>query len=320
MGKRKVKSEKRKIKAQNLKFLIFSLSFTLFVLHFAFPCLAQDKIIAVVNNEIITKKDLSDFLNFMRIQLARQYEGKELEKQVAAAKPDLVNKLIEDRLILQEAKTSGLKVDESRVKGKISEIKKHYGTDIEFQKDIARQGLVQADLENKFREQFLMYTIVEIKVRSRAVVRPEEVTAYYNGHPEDIMTPEVRMVTVVSLENQDQAETFSYSLKAGLKLDDLITRYPVTVNKLEAKKGESLKKDIENIVFKLSVGEVSEPLKLDEQYYVFRLDDLREPRRPTLTEAQDKIQAFLVDLKMEKELGKWLDELKKKSYIKIIQN
>jgi hypothetical protein len=283
-------------------------------------CFAEDKIVAVVNNEIITKKDLSDFLNFLRLQLARQYEGKELEKQVASARPDLVNKLIEDRLILQEAKASGLKVDESRIKAKINEIKKHYGSDISFQKDIARQGLVQADLENKFREQFLMYGIVEMKVRSKLMIRPDEVTAYYNGHPNEIMTPEARMVTVITLENQDQAETFSYSLKAGLKLDDLVTRYPVTVNKLEVKKGESLRKDIENIVFKLSVGEVSDPLKLDEQYYVFRLDDIVASRRPTLTEAQDKIQEFLTDLKMEKELDKWLNELKKKSYIKIIQN
>jgi parvulin-like peptidyl-prolyl isomerase len=294
---------------------------SLFCLSFIFrPCLAEDKIVAIVNNDIITKKDLSDFINFMRMQLSRQYSGKELEKQVAAAKPDLVNKLIEDRLILQEAKTSGLKVDESRVKAKMSEIKKHYGSDMDFQKDIARQGLVQADIENKFRDQFLMYSIVEAKVRSRVVVKPDEVTAYYNGHIDDMVTPEVRLVTVISLENQDQAETFSYSLKAGLKLDDLVARYPVTVNKLEVGRGEAYRSDIENIVFKLGVGEVSDPLKLDGQYYVFRVDDMVAPRRLTLTEAQDKIQEYLTDMKLEKELDKWLDELKKKSYIKVIQN
>ncbi|MCX5710289.1 MAG: peptidyl-prolyl cis-trans isomerase [Candidatus Omnitrophica bacterium] len=281
---------------------------------------AQDKIVAVVNNDIITQKDLSDFLNFLRMQLARQYEGKELEKQVAAAKPDLINKLIDDKLILQEARRTGLKADESRVKAKISEIKKRYGSDIEFQKDIARQGIVQADLEEKFREQFMMFGIIEMKVRSKVVVRPEEVTAYYNGHPNDILTPEVRMITAITLENQDQADTFSYSLKAGQKLDDLVLRYPVTLNKLEVKQGEALRKDIEKVVFKLGLGEVSDPVKIDDQYYVFKLDDLIPPRKPTLTEAQDKIENFLSEQKMQGELNKWLDDLKNKSYIKIIQN
>lgn len=302
----------------------YLLIFLLFVLQLSANGLktayAQDKIIAVVNNDIITQKDLSDFLNFMRMQLAHKYEGRELEKQVNAAKPDLLNKLIEDRLILQEAKKSGIKADESRVREKIAEIKKHYGSDMDFQKDIAQQGIVQADLENKFRDQFLMYGIIEMKVRSKIVVRPEEVTAYYNGHPDDILTPEVRLITAISLENQDQADTFSYSLKSGQKLDDLVLRYPVTINKLEARKGEALRKDIESVVFKLGVGEVSEPVKIDEQYYVFKLDDILPPRKPTLTEAQDKIQAFLMDEKMQKEFNKWLDDIKKKSYIKIIQN
>ncbi|MCX5710564.1 MAG: peptidyl-prolyl cis-trans isomerase [Candidatus Omnitrophica bacterium] len=308
---------RRVIKCFLFLLIILSLQLNAYSLRLLF---AQDKIVAVVNNDIITQKDLSDFLNFLRMQLARQYEGKELEKQVAAAKPDLMNKLIEDRLILQEAKKMGFKPDESRVKAKINEIKKRYGSDIEFQKDIARQGIVQADLEDKFRDQFLMFGIIEIKVKSKVVVRPEEVTAYYNGHPNDILTPEVRMISAITLENQDQADTFSYSLKAGQKLDDLILRYPVTINKLEVKQGEALRTDIEKVVFKLGVGEVSDPVKIDEQYYVFKLDDLIPPRKPTLTEAQDKIQTFLSEQKMQSELNKWLDELKKKSYIKIIQN
>ena len=40
---------------------------------------AQDSIVAVVNNEVITKKDLVDFTNFTRIQLSQKLAGPELE-------------------------------------------------------------------------------------------------------------------------------------------------------------------------------------------------------------------------------------------------
>jgi len=41
-------------------------------------CFAQDKIVAVVNDEIITQKDLNDFVNFMRMQLSIELTGEQL--------------------------------------------------------------------------------------------------------------------------------------------------------------------------------------------------------------------------------------------------
>ncbi len=65
---------------------------------------AQDKIVAIVNEDVITKRDLDEFIVFTRIQLSREYQGRELETKLQSMKLDLLNKLIEDRLILQEAK------------------------------------------------------------------------------------------------------------------------------------------------------------------------------------------------------------------------
>ena len=68
------------------------------------PCLAKDKIVAVVNKEVITQKDLTDFMNFMRLQLSREFSGEVLEKKLSSLETDLLDRLIEDRLVLQEAK------------------------------------------------------------------------------------------------------------------------------------------------------------------------------------------------------------------------
>src|SRR3989338_6450398 len=64
---------------------------------------AQDKIVAIVNNEVITQKDLDDFLNFMRMQYAQELKGRELENKIQSMKIVLLDKLIEDRLMLQDA-------------------------------------------------------------------------------------------------------------------------------------------------------------------------------------------------------------------------
>lgn len=310
---------KVKTTIHKLKFCILTCGFAFCVLNFALTCYAEDKIIAIVNSDVITQKDLNDFVSFMGMQLAREHKGRELEKMIQAMKQDLLDRLIEDRLILQEAKKNNVTIDESRVKAKMNEIKKRYPSDMEFKDDLGRQGLTQADIESRIREQLLMYEIVEHMVKDKILIRPDEVTSFYNKNIKEFLSPEERELEAVTLENEDLAKTVSYGLKSGKKLADLAARYPLTVNKLKVRHQE-LRKDIEDAVFKLGISEVSEPVKIDDKYYVFKLENIIPSRQLILSEVQDRIYAFLFDNKMQEKFAKWSDELKQKSYIKILQN
>lgn len=286
-----------------------------------FYCLcAQDKVAAVVNNEIITQKDLNDFLNFIRMQYSRELNGKALEEKINSAKQDLLQRLIEDRIILQQAKNEKITIEPARIKAKINEIKKRYPLESDFERDLAKQGLVQADLENKIREQMLTYSVVEQKVRSKVVIRPEEVTDFYNQNKRKFLKPEERLLTVIVLQDESTAKSLSYYLRLGEKLEDLATRYSFTVDSLSVSQGQDLRSEIEGTVFKLGISEVSDPVKIDGQYYIFRLNDILGSRQLDLAQSQDKIQAYLFDKKLQEGLKKWLDELKKQSYIKILDN
>jgi len=312
-------NSKVKTTIQKLKFCILSCSFAFCIFNFALTCYAEDKIIAIVNCDVITQKDLNDFVSFMSMQLSKEYRGRELENKIQSMKQDLLDRLIEDRLILQEAKKNNITIDESRVKAKINEVRKRYYSDAEFKDDLIKQGLTQADIESRIREQLLMYEIVERMVKDKILVRPDEVTSFYNGNIKQFVSTEEREAEAITLENEDLAKTISYELKAGKKLIDLATRYPLTINKLTSRQGE-LRKDIEDVVFKLGISEVSNPIKIDNKYYVFKLDNIIPPRQLSLSETQDRIRTFLFEKKMQERLTKWLDELKQKSYIKIPQN
>jgi len=292
-----------------------------FFLFFTSPAVfAQDKVVAIVNNEIITQKDLDDFLNFTRMQYARDFKGKALEEKVGAMKQDLLQRLIEDRIILQQAKNEKISVDPERLKAKINDIKKHYALESEFERDLAKQGLVQADLENKIREQMLMYNLIEQKVRSKIVVRPDEITGFYNQNKRQFLKPEERVLTIIILTDEDQAKAVSYQWRLGTKLETLAEKYLFTTDKLSALQGQELRSEIEDTVFKLGLGEVSNPVKIDQRYYIFKLDNIIGSRELSLEQAQGKIQGYLAEKKLQEALAKWLDELKKQSYIKILDN
>jgi parvulin-like peptidyl-prolyl isomerase len=290
----------------------------LFSLAFRIPCFAQDKIVAIVNNDIITQKDLNDFLNFMRIQLSQEYSGAQLENKIQSIKLDLLDRLIEDRLILQEAKRDNLKIDENRVKLRISDIKKGYASDIEFQNALAKQGLVEADIESKIREQLLMYYIIDIKVKSKIIVNPAEVTDFYQKNSEEFRQPQQRELDSLTFDDENLANDIVNQLRNNVGLADLAKKYSLTINKLTVREGGQLRKDIEAVLFKMRPQEIAGPIKIENSYYVFKLNSIIATRQENLSETQDKIYAFLFDKKMQEGLAKWLDELKKRSYIKII--
>lgn len=302
---------------------------TLFFLLLFFGCglwfsaselLAQDKIIAVVNKEIITQKDLSDFINFMRVQLSTEYKGQQLEGKIQSMKLDLLNKLIEDRIILQEAKKEGIMLNPDRIKSKISEIKNHYGSDKQFQDAIAKQGLVEADIEKKIEEQGLMYYIIERQVKSKISVKPSEVTDYYQQNINKFTIPEQREFESITVGDKALAFDIGNKLIRGQALNDIANRYNIEINKFNAARDGQLRKDVEDILFKLSIGQTSEPINIENSYYFFKLNNIVPPHQRNLSEAQEDIHAILFNKKMQEDMAKWLDELKSHSYINILKN
>lgn len=288
-----------------------------FTPHFLY---AEDKIVAVVNQEVITQKDLLDFLSFMRMQLSREYKGKELEEKLNSMKRDILMRLIEDRLILQEAKKNNVNIEDSRVRQRIEQVKKEYPSDAVFQVELMKQGVTQGDIEKKIKEQFMTFSIIEQKIRSKIIVKPEEITEFYNKNRKDFDTGDGKEFQAISLENESLAKAVSYGLKTKIKIEELASRYPLTLNKLMVYKGDELRKEILDVVSKMSIGEVSEPVKIGDKYYVFSLVNIIPAKSLSLFESQDKIKALLFDKKMQDSLSSWLADLKSNSYIKIMND
>ena len=100
-------------------------------------------------------------------------------------------------------------------------------------------------------------------------------------------------------------------MKTKSKLEELSAKYTFTSDKFSAMAGQELRREIQDVVFKLAIGEITDPIKIDAQYFIFRLDSIVSSQQLSLVEAQDKTKGFLYEKKMQEELAKWLDEIKK---------
>jgi parvulin-like peptidyl-prolyl isomerase len=174
-----------------------------------------------------------------------------------------------------------LKADEARVKARVEDIKSKYPSEAVFQQTLLEQGLVQSDLEEKISEQMLMYEVINKQVKSRVTVDPQEITSYFEEDKKLFELPEQRSVEYIVTREEDKAA------------------------KLYA------------VVFSLKTGEFSYSLKAENEFYVFRVTGVVEPRRQKLDEVREEIRDILFTRKFQEGLASWLDKLKAKAYIKI---
>ena len=135
----------------------------------AIPALAQsgrvvtlDRIVAVVNDEVITQYDLEDQKKLVVMQLQRQ--GTELPPNDLLEK-QLLERMINDRAQIQWAKDSGIRIDDAQVEraiGRIAEDNKM--TAAQFRDLLKQDGIPYP----KFRED-LRNEITLARVREREV-------------------------------------------------------------------------------------------------------------------------------------------------------
>jgi len=309
-------------KLKDLKNITIIIIFTIIWGFSVFSLNAKEQILVIVNQEAITTKDFNDFLNFMRIQFSADEKNKteeEVEEKLKYIKDDLLQKLIEDKLILQEAKKQKINIDKNIIQKRIESIRKHYPTDTEFQEALYRQGLTLSDIEKKIEEQLLIYNAIDKNVKSRISIHPQEITAFYESHYQDFIEPEKRDILIFILDDYKKAQD-AYAQINGQSQPDALEKLSLKTKELKDIERGQLKKEFDEIVFALAENCPSQIIASDDKYYIFWVKKITPAQNKSLAEVKQEIYDMLFEKKMQDNLKNWLDELRKKSYIEIKEN
>jgi len=132
-----------------------------------------DRIVVVVNDDVITESELSQRLRETRKQL-------ELEKisapPDAALRKQLLERMVLERLQLQLAATSGIRISESDVDRAFETVaqRNKLGAE-EFRKALAQRGMDVAAYRNTLRDQLTIQQLLEREINNRVTVTDNEV-------------------------------------------------------------------------------------------------------------------------------------------------
>jgi len=286
----------------------------------------EDAIIAVVNDELITLKDLKDYAQSTYVNLVAQGLS---DSQIEAEMKDLdergVNKLIEDKLILSRANTIGIEVRGTIIDERVDELIEQYGSEQKLIDALVKNGSTVTDLRNRILEQLKIQFLIDHEVKSKIFVNPQEVTRYYEDNKTRFAKGDrINLESVFIAYEPDKEEALRKSQQAlkeitdGVDFKEIIRKYSNMPSVGMIERGQLLPK-IENIAFNLEVNEISSPIEVDTGIYFFKLIGKSPAQIADLEDVKDSIYDLLYKQKFKSEFLTWIEGLKKDAYIEIKQ-
>ena len=288
-----------------------------------------NRIVAVVNDDVITEADVAS--RAADLLEARPPKGGDTPDP-ADVQQAILRRLIEQRLILQEAKRLDISVSADEVADRLDKIQKKFDSEDAFAEALSKSGLTREELREQIRQQLLADRLIGAQVRSTIAVSPQEVAEVLAQHPElakggDRVRASHILVRVSDARSEEEArrgiESLHRRLEAGEDFAALAQQFSEDP---QAKSGgllgwvakSELLPELDQALFSLQPGQVSAPIKTRLGFHLLRAEEQRSAAKLPLLEANTAVYQQIYEAKFKAAFQKWLSELTRKAYIEII--
>jgi peptidyl-prolyl cis-trans isomerase SurA len=248
-----------------------------------------DRIVAVVNTEVITQRDLAERIALVGTQLKRQGTAAPpqdvLERQV-------LERMIMDRVQIQFARDTGLRVDDLQVDRTVQLIAENNKLTLaEFRHALEREGVSFDRFRENIRNEIVISRLREREVDSKIQIGESEIDNFLNelqgtdaGTQFDLSHILVRVPENASPEQVDarlrRAQEALAKARGGADFAQLAVSYSDAPDALKGggmgwRERDRLPELFADAVVTLKVGDVSDVLRSPAGFHILRLNDRR---------------------------------------------
>ena len=314
-----------------IRAVIFLLLLFVFCHRDAFPGILLDRVVAVVNNEVITWSELYKMMEYEAANLG-SLSNEQKMKLLKENEADFLDKMIDMRLQLQEAKKLGFRISQEDLDEAIENIKKKYSmNDSELRQSLKREGLTYEEYEERLSEQMLINQFVNRQIRNRLVVSDDEIQEYlkktegdsYCGETFRLRQIFIKMPKENGITNKEQVEEKAYlviqKLQEGEEFPSLAKQFCEDASRktggdLGYVNKDVLAQEFIDVLSEMKIGEVSRPFWTSQGIHIIRLED-----KKTVTEEEvwENARKSLLERKFAKNYKSYVESLREKARIEI---
>ncbi len=313
------------------RLLILSVLLVLMV-HSAVYAEVVDKIVAVVNDEIITRKDLEDFKK--QLQKGKFVDDLMIKDKVTLLKDDkaLLRQMIDEKIIDSEVKHQDLAVTVEKVDQEIRRVTdQNRMSRQQLVDELKKQGVSFSEYQAFMKQRLERQALIQKAISSKIRISEEEIQNYYLSTygNKNLTAYEYSIAHILFRPKggdkdaaKERAAAVSTKLKAGEDFDKLATQYSEDPNFTQGgflgsfKNGEFLK-ELEAAVANMNPGQYSDVIQSKLGYHILKLLSKNITKDPVYESKKKDIQNILYEKAFAQQFKFWVEQKKSESFIRI---
>lgn len=276
-----------------LPFLFLAFASVVPLTHAAPAVQAIDRVIAVVDDDVITQNELDKRMQTIRQQLARSKTPAPPEQVL---RRQLLERMILDRIQLTLAQRIGIRVDDENLNQIIANIAAQNRMSLdEFRAALQRDGIAFADFREEIRNEVIVTRLRAAQVDNRVTVTPQEVKNWLESRAAKDQNTEYHLAQIlISLPEaaspeqvqaaRGRAEEVLTKLRSGADFREVAAAYSGDQQALEGgdlgwRRTAQLPTFLADHVIDMKPGELSDIIRSTSGFHVIKLIEKRGEER-----------------------------------------
>lgn len=291
-----------------------------------------DKMVAIVNDDVITRSELNHALANAKMQMSQEHAA---TPPVSVLQKQVLDQLINKKIQLQLAKQAGVSISDSDVNNAIQRIaqQNHLSVSMLYER-INQDGMATTEYRNEIRDQMTLQKLQQHEVASRMTISPEEVTNFMhsrtwqtNGakeyHLQDILIPISDAPSADEIAKaKNHADEVVAKIKQGQSFDQAAL---AESNGSQALQGGDLGwrklPEIPNAfaeqVVHLQPKSIAGPIQTGNGFHIIRLVEERELSAKQAAISRKMIESQMMQEKFEEAVQTWVSKLRSQAFVVI---
>ncbi|MGA2855093.1 MAG: peptidyl-prolyl cis-trans isomerase [Verrucomicrobiota bacterium] len=291
-----------------------------------------DGVLAVVNDTVITRQQVREFVAPAIDSLEREYAGRPdaFQQKFTGVINDGLEQLVERQLILHDFDAEGYRLPDGVVDGLVQDnIRERFGGDrVTLMKTLQAQGETFEEFRKSVRDQYIVSALRAKNISQEIVVSPNRIGNYYLAHQDDFKVEDEVKLRMIVLNKASAADTDTMKLareirgkiQEGAVFADMAALYSQDAQRsLGGDKGwierSVLRQELADAAFALKPGQMSDVIETPDTCYLMLVEQARPAHVKPLNEVRDGIEKNLRAQEQARLEKQWIDRLKAKSFI-----
>ncbi|MBI3606634.1 MAG: peptidylprolyl isomerase [Nitrospirae bacterium] len=284
-----------------------------------------DRLVAVVNEELITASEVDAARQASAIDLLSDVLPSGVKSAEPPAFADMIEALIDQHLLLQEAHTLGLSATEQEAASAFAAVAEQRHLPPAAQSP-------SPDVLHRLQDQLAIVKLVNREVRSKILISSADIDAYYREHPDQFAQPPRVRISQIFLkapegsadlaERHTQSETLRAALEGGAEFGELAR---ANSNGAEAAKGGDLgyfhRGDLlpalDREIEALAEGQISPVIQTPLGFHIIKVSERQVGRVKPLEEVKTDVEEMVYREQADAFYRRWLRQLRHRAHIDI---